>query len=84
LASGTENIVRLRPNETEDATRPAGRRLPAASIFRTREMDGGARRNVAYADVFVQGAVRHPDHATIVLPAWHRVLMNTGQRSGIV
>jgi hypothetical protein len=33
------------------------------------------------ADVFAKGAVRHPDHATIVLQGWHRVAMNTEQRS---
>lgn len=27
--------------------------------------------------VYVRGTVRHEDHATIVLPCWHRVLMNT-------
>lgn len=32
------------------------------------------RRN---AGVFARGTVRHPDHATIVLPGWHQVLMNT-------
>lgn len=31
------------------------------------------RRNAA---VFVKGKIRHPDHATISLPSWHRVLMN--------
>jgi hypothetical protein len=29
------------------------------------------------ADVFAKGAIRHPDHATIVLRGWHRVAMNT-------
>jgi hypothetical protein len=32
-----------------------------------------ARRN---AGVFARGAVRHPDHATIVLRDWHQVIMN--------
>ena len=27
--------------------------------------------------VYVKGRIRHLDHATIVLPGWHRVLMNT-------
>jgi hypothetical protein len=31
------------------------------------------------AEVYAKGAIRHPDHATIVLPDWHRVLMNTEQ-----
>lgn len=29
------------------------------------------------AKVFARGTVRHPDHKTIVLSGWHRVLMNT-------
>lgn len=29
------------------------------------------------ASVFVRGTIRHPDHATITLNSWHRVLMNT-------
>jgi hypothetical protein len=28
-------------------------------------------------DLFVRGAIRHPDHATITLRGWHRVYMNT-------
>ena len=28
-------------------------------------------------EVYAKGAVRHADHATIVLPSWHRVHMNT-------
>ena len=29
------------------------------------------------ARVYVKGAIRHPDHATIRLPYWHEVVMNT-------
>jgi hypothetical protein len=29
------------------------------------------------AEVYVRGRVRHPDHRTITLHVWHRVLMNT-------
>lgn len=29
------------------------------------------------ANVYARGRVRHPDHKTIVLDGWHRVLMNT-------
>jgi hypothetical protein len=32
------------------------------------------RRN---AEVYVRGRVRHPDHKSITLHGWHRVLMNT-------
>jgi hypothetical protein len=27
--------------------------------------------------VYARGRIRHPDHATIMLPEWHRVVMNT-------
>lgn len=30
-------------------------------------------------DLYAKGSVRHPDHNTIVLRGWHRVLMNTEQ-----
>jgi len=33
------------------------------------------------AGVYARGAVRHPDHKTIVLQGWHRVLMNTENES---
>jgi hypothetical protein len=31
--------------------------------------------------VYARGMVRHPDHATIVLPGWHRVYPNTEDKS---
>lgn len=31
--------------------------------------------------VYARGMVRHPDHATITLPYWHQVLMNTEHES---
>jgi hypothetical protein len=34
---------------------------------------------VADPELYAKGAVRHPDHATIHLAGWHRVLMNTEQ-----
>jgi hypothetical protein len=33
------------------------------------------------AGVFARGSVRHSDHATITLPFWHRVFMNTENQS---
>jgi hypothetical protein len=33
------------------------------------------------AVVFVKGKIRHPDHATIRLPYWHQVFMNTETRA---
>lgn len=32
-------------------------------------------------ELFALGAVRHPDHATVVLAGWHRVVMNTEQQA---
>jgi hypothetical protein len=40
---------------------------------------GGWARMVRDPEVYAKGAVRHPDHATIHLAGWHRVLMNTEQ-----
>jgi hypothetical protein len=40
---------------------------------------GGWMRFVRDPELFAMGAIRHPDHATIVLPGWHRVAMNTEQ-----
>lgn len=37
----------------------------------------GWRQTVRDAAVYVRGRVRHSDHATITLPDWHRVVMNT-------
>jgi hypothetical protein len=34
--------------------------------------------------LFVRGAVRHPDHKTIRLNGWHRVVLNREQRSQAV
>jgi hypothetical protein len=33
------------------------------------------------AAVYVRGKVSHPDHETVALNGWHRVLMNTENRS---
>ena len=40
---------------------------------------GGWVRFVRDPEVYAKGTVRHPDHATIRLTDWHRVLMNTEQ-----
>jgi hypothetical protein len=44
-------------------------RLPA-------QKRGYWRQMVRDPELFARGAVRHPDHATIVLRDWHRVLMS--------
>ena len=33
------------------------------------------------AEVYVRGLIRHPDHATLKLPFWHKVVMNTETRA---
>lgn len=35
------------------------------------------RQMIGDADVFAAGRITHPDHDTLVLRGWHRVLMNT-------
>jgi hypothetical protein len=49
-------------------------RLSTASRRRWREM-------LRDPELYAKGAVSHPDHNTVVLPYWHRVLMNTEQRA---
>ena len=38
---------------------------------------GSWARLVRDPEVYAKGTVRHPDHATVELSTWHRVLMNT-------
>jgi len=52
----------------------AHRRLPHAQRRR-----GAWSRMVRDPEVFAKGAIRHPDHATIVLRDWHRVATNNEQ-----
>jgi hypothetical protein len=40
-----------------------------------------ARMRTRDAIVYARGTVRHPDHATIKLDGWHRVVMNTEQKA---
>ena len=44
-----------------------------------RRVSGGWTPRMRDPEVYAKGAVRHPDHATIHLAGWHRVLMNTEQ-----
>ena len=36
------------------------------------------------AQVYARGAVRHPDHKTVVLKGWHRVLTNKEETLEVV
>jgi hypothetical protein len=50
-------------------------------LTREQQRRGGWSRMVRDPELFARGAIRHPDHATIVLREWHRVLMNTEQQA---
>lgn len=50
-----------------------------ARLTRDEQRTGGWTTFLRDPELYAMGAVRHPDHATIHLPAWHRVLMNTEQ-----
>ena len=52
-----------------------------AKLSPDEQRDNSWRRMVRDPLVYAKGTVRHPDHATIHLPSWHRVLMNTEQRA---
>jgi len=61
-------------------TRHNPRGISEASYARlpeSRRRGGGYLRQVRDPELYAKGAIRHPDHATIVLGDWHRVLMNT-------
>lgn len=61
---------------------PNGRMLAEPAFARLsdkRKRSGNWRRMVRDPELFARGTVRHPDHATIVLRGWHRVVMNTEQ-----
>lgn len=50
-------------------------------LSQTEQQAKGWERRVRDATVYVRGRVRHSDHATIVLPFWHKVVMNTETKS---
>ncbi len=71
----TVHVCRRHPNGvTPDEHRSILRRQPDAARWGWRVMN----RN---AGVYARGMVRHSDHATITLPFWHRVVMNTETQS---
>jgi hypothetical protein len=71
----TVHVCDRHPNGlTTDEYRAIIQRNPNAIRWRWRVMS----RNPG---VYARGTVRHSDHATITLPFWHRVLMNTENQS---
>lgn len=71
----TVHVCRRHPNGvTPDEYRSILKRSPEAAGWGWQVM----RRNPG---VYARGTVRHSDHATITLPFWHRVQMNTETQS---
>jgi len=52
------------------------RRLPER-----KRRSGGWSRMTRDPELYAKGAVTHPDHATVILNGWHRVVMNTEQKA---
>jgi hypothetical protein len=71
----TVHVCRRHPNGVmPDEYRSILHRNPDAARWGWQVM----RRNPS---VYARGTVRHSDHATITLPFWHRVIMNTETQS---
>jgi hypothetical protein len=58
-------------------SRPAGLTQEEFEALPELERRSGWRSMRRDAEVFANGRVRHPDHATVMLRGWHRVFMNT-------
>jgi hypothetical protein len=82
-AGGTPHMLREAFRLGGEAVYVSGTRVITPSEFA--HMPWGERRHwvlrVRDPDLFARGTVRHPDHATITLRGWHRVVMNTEQRA---
>jgi hypothetical protein len=82
---GKDHVLELayrRGGETVfvNSAHPSG--ITAAEFARlspAEQRKGPWREMVRDPELFAKGSVRHPDHNTIVLHGWHRVLMNTEQ-----
>jgi hypothetical protein len=71
----TVYVCRQHPNGvTPDVFGAILRRTPEAARW-------GWQVMLRNPGVYARGTVRHSDHATITLPFWHRVLMNTETQS---
>ena len=66
--NGVDGIEYARIRKLERETKPADR-------------TSGWRVMRREAEVYVRGRVRHPDHKTVHLARWHRVLLNTERNS---
>jgi hypothetical protein len=52
-----------------------------AQLTAEQQRHGAWTQMVRDPEVYAKGSIRHPDHATIHLDGWHRVLMNTEQHA---
>jgi hypothetical protein len=82
-AGGTAHILREAYRRGGRTVYVRGGRVLSAAEFAN--LPDGKRRGwvpmTRDPELFARGAVRHPDHATITLRGWHRVVMNTEQRA---
>jgi hypothetical protein len=60
-----------------DEFHPAGISQAEFDALSLAQRNGNWRQMVRNPELYARGTVRHPDHNTIVLHGWHRVLMNT-------
>lgn len=60
---------------------PSGLTVAGYNALPERERKLGFRMMKRDAAVYVRGEVTHPDHRTVCLAGWHRVFMNTENRS---
>ena len=84
-AGGTPHVLELAARRGwPHGLRPTGECADAHAV-RVRAPDARATARLGTDDggpgALREGCVRHPDHATIVLRTWHRVLMNTESRA---
>jgi hypothetical protein len=70
--------VHVCPSRPNGVTEAEYRRILAGNPGAKAWGWGARRRNPG---VYVRGRVRHPDHSTITLRGWHRVVMNTESQS---
>jgi len=60
---------------------PGGLNAARYNALSGQERKQGFRMMKRDAAVYVRGEVSHPDHRTVYLESWHRVFMNTENRS---
>jgi hypothetical protein len=76
---GTPHVLREAFRRGGETVYVRGQRVVSAAVY-ARMRDGERRHYFAMTrdpELFARGTVRHPDHATITLRGWHRVVMNT-------